>query len=739
MEKDSAAAAMATALGGRVGVPGKYNGTDYVIVALRGHMYEYRPPDEQVADDLRQRYKSWDTANLPWDETAFQWKRAAQKGVSAKLDTAKRLLGQCQEICFGGDVDPSGEGALIDLEVVEELHLRRGRKFTRMYFDDESPKSLQSGFLGRVLIPDIHKHDECMKAMYRSRWDFLSQQFTRIATACGDGRSVLRQGRLKSAIVLLVGDQLKAVAEYEKIPYYQNRFRDDHGIIYTDPNEPRFPDEAAVPRTYKPSAIAIDKKSMKSTPPPRLLDLAKLSSVLAAKGYKPKEVLATYQKMYEYRTPLRKDNNLPNVGGIVSYPRTEDKAISPEQFNDLLPYIDWICAVAGVDPKLVSYRQPRGTHVKAGGAHGANRPGLNVPNSLDELRQFGPSAVDIYRLLARNYLAMLCPDYEYEKQDGHVADYPAFKGTCNVPKIAGWKAVYSQGDDDADDSAIGLGTMAEPFVYEGFPPKPKAPTMDWLTAQLEKRDVGTGATRTSTIADVTDEKSRYPLMKESRGRLSLTEFGEMSYKLLPGTHIGDLGMTERVYAEMRDVAAGKLDMSLALSRVQAMVKEDLMTMAVNGCGIEKKAGNGMNGEKEYYEGTWNGRKIRFNRNFQGHRFTDEECEDLLAGKEIGIKGLKSKKTGAEYGVTGKLADMTYNGHDFVGFERTGWLHEESVPKSWCGHTFTKKEIQDLEAGMIIEVKGLKSKAGNVFDAEIRYGEKTDGRKGIIPKFDRENF
>lgn len=34
--------------------------------------------------------------------------------------------------------------------------------------------------------------------------------------------------------------------------------------------------------------------------------------------------------------------------------------------------------------------------------------------------------------------------------------------------------------------------------------------MKWLMKQLEKRDVGTGATRTSAYSEVTNDKAKYP-------------------------------------------------------------------------------------------------------------------------------------------------------------------------------------------------------------------------------------
>ena len=51
----------------------------------------------------------------------------------------------------------------------------------------------------------------------------------------------------------------------------------------------------------------------------------------------------------------------------------------------------------------------------------------------------------------------------------------------------------------------------------------------------------------------------------------------------------------------------------------------------------------------------------------GYRFTDEECEILLKGKEVTIEAV-SQKTGNSYVVTGKLAEQNYQGRKFVGFK-----------------------------------------------------------------------
>lgn len=815
VEKPSAARNFASALGG---MKGTFNGESYVIVAARGHLFELAGPDEQVAPGLAARYKSWKLDNLPWTETDFTWKRVKKKDTAQTLRDIKAGLSGCDEIAIATDVDPTGEGELLAWEILDDLKLRP-KKFSRFFFIDESKPEVQKAFKTRKPIQSMRTDMDYVKAFYRTRFDFLTMQFTRIATAHGDGKAVLRQGRLKSAMVLIVGDQLAKRAAYQKIPFYQNRFRDENGVVYTNPEEPMFPDKSQVPQSYHPSSVTCDGKTMKSSVPPKMLDLATMSGRLAGK-HKAKDVLATYQKMYEDL--------------VVSYPRTEDKVISPEQFNELLPLVDKIAKVVGVDAKLLTHRKPRPTHVKAGGAHGANRPGKNVPNSLQELAaKYGQTGVDIYTLLARNYLATLAEDYEYENQKGHVTDYPKFVGSVNVPKKLGWKAVYNTGDDDDDLSQLGLGTKAEPFVYEGFPPQPQQPTMKWLMAQLEKHDVGTGATRTSIYADVTNEKAKYPLLKETKGKLSMTEFGDMSYRLLPGTHIGDLKLTEQMQANMRGIAEGKLNPEACLQEVRQMVIDDIKTMEVNGQNMRKELGKtmqtGAGMQKEKYTGQWNGHEVSFNREwgghrftdeecealcngeeitltlpsrdgggtydvtgklanmeyngrkyvgFQkqasgsggtqsgperytgkwkrkevsfkrewgGHRFTDEECEALCNGQEITITGIPKKDGSGTYGVKGKLANLEYNGHKYVGFQKTGFADDvgaggqPKLPASWSNYTFTEDERIMLEDGKHVRLEGLTSKKGTTYGCVVRFGKKrTDGRWGIIPEFDKENF
>lgn len=729
-EKRSAARNFAKALGGERGT---WQGEPYVITHAHGHLLELKKPVDQVDSALRDRYGSWQPRDMPWDLADIAWERELKKDAAPLLRTIAQVLGPCDEIVIATDVDPTGEGELLAWEIISELGLDKGRRVSRMIFTDEAPASIQKAFTSRVPISSMMDDDDYRKAELRSRFDWLlGLQYTRISSfLAGEPRRVVRQGRLKSAMVLLVGDQEKARAGWKKVPFFENRFRDEVGVVYSNPDEPRFPDKNQVPSVYSPSAVVRDSVTTRHQAPPRMLDLAGLSALLATRGFSPGDVLSTYQRMYEAQ--------------VVSYPRTEDKHVTSLQFAELVANARAIASAVGVDPGLLTHTAPRRSHVKDSGAHGANRPGPRVPSSLDDVRRvYGELGAAIYELVARSALAVLAEDYVYDQHKGHVADYPDFTGSVSVPRSPGWKQVLGRAsldDEDESTSTSGLGTRAEPFVHEGFPPKPAAPTMKWLVKQLEKRDVGTGATRTSTLAEVTSSKAKYPLMTERRGTLGLAETGTVSYMLLPGTYIGDLSVTEHVHADMRAVAAGTKTWDDVLAGVADLIRHDITIMTANAVTMRKELGLTQIEEKEYVSGTWarTGAQIRFSRSWSGHRFTDKECEDLLAGKEIEISAV-SKRTGERFDCVGSLEADTFKGKAFVGFKANfNKPTSDPAPRKVLGVKLTEDQRDKLRAGEKVKVTGMKSRrTGGTFDAYLRLGKKDDGSPDIKFSFKEDD-
>lgn len=760
-EKPSAAKNMAKALGG---MSGSFEGQDYKIVPLFGHMMEFTEPHLMVeGKDVQTSVQSWSPGEMPWDLSEFNWQRVPQKTknprtgkISSKADGIRDVASAakgCSAVVIATDKDPSGEGQLIGWEVIQAIKWSGPVK--RMYFIDESEKGLKQGFRDIEDLPHYSKDGEYIKADTRSKWDFVSMQLTRLSTSAARSKGysvVVRQGRLKSVMTKLVADQLALVKAYKKKPYYEVKYKDDKGNVFTRPfdadtDQFRFNQKAdaeADMKQYSASDVVEDSKTRKETAPGKLLDLGGLASILGAKGYKSKEVLATYQKMYEAK--------------IVSYPRTEDKIISHEQFNEMKPLIGKIAGVVGADPALLTHTAPRKTHVKDGGAHGANRPGTVVPASLDSLSKYGPSAKAIYQTLARNFLAMFGENYVYDSIKGHIKDHPAFVATVSVPVSMGFKAIFdaeaeSKDDGDSDDEnagSKGLGSTGQPTVAEGVNKKPPHPSHKWLEKQLSKYDVGTGATRVSTLSEVTNGKTA--LLVDTKGKLTLTQIGEIAAVLLDGSQIGNPAVTEKLFVAMRKAGDFELSPDAVLKTATSIVTHDKEVFFRNAKKLEATVGAPSGDakgfvKKEKVSGVYapTGETIQFNVEWSGHRFSDQEVKQLLAGESIEIEAV-SKKTGKPFKAPGKLAQGEFKGRKFWGFQAAFkgvddyTIDTAPIPASWSGYTFTDADKTKLRAGEKVTVKAVSKKTGNPYTADVTFEiVEFNGNKrwGIKPHFEEK--
>ncbi|MCW0953121.1 DNA topoisomerase [Weissella ceti] len=675
-EKPSARKNFEKALGGK---QGHYLDFDYELTSLRGHVMQLHGPEKQVPKALEEQLASWRLEYLPWDLSQFAWKNTYIKSKNlrtGKIESTKKLLDelklqakQVDALVIATDNDPSGEGELLAWEAIQAIGWRG--QVLRADFMDESAKSIQKAFHALRDVSDPTQDGDLLMGMARSRWDFASMQLTRIATKGAEqqGYKLLsRQGRLKSAMIYKVYEQEEAIKNYQRVPFYEARYKDNKGNVYTRSTKGldvipfRFPNKRAAetdmtsgpyPLVGTPQIVADQEKRQA---PPKLLDLSSLSAVLAKEGFKAKDVLATYQKMYEAQ--------------IVSYPRTEDRTITTEQFMDLLPMVDQIAGVVGVPTTLLTHRTARKTHIKDEGAHGANRPGEKVPTSLDALQKFGASAARIYQVLAKNFLAMFAEDYVYRQIKANIQEAPMFTSVLNMPVHMNWKLVYQDGDAEKEDqTSDGIGNTANMFVHEGQNPKPQQPTWQWLKTFLEKYDIGTGATRTSTFSDLSSGKNAYFI--DTKGKIKLTNEGAISAYLVKGTFIANPSITKRIFDIFKEVGRQETSMAYAQNSIELTIKNDMPVILKNAESLAdhfakptKRTKKHVPKEKITGMYTPTGKEVSFNAKWGKHTFTANEINDLLSGKEIDIQGKGTKR---EYTYRGKLTDYTYKGKKTFGF------------------------------------------------------------------------
>lgn len=752
-EKSSAYEHMKKAFGG---ASGTFDGQTFQLTHARGHLYGLDRPENQVSDEYKDQYSSWSLNDMPWNPHLFKWRNKYLQGAKQIADKIRQESKNAKAFVIATDDDPSGEGDLLGWEVVNGINFQG--KVYRMRFGDESAKGLQKALKNKIDVTDQKNQVEYLKGLARSRFDFVSMQLTALATTSarmgGYNVRVANQGRLKSVILVHIYDQLEAIKNYVRKPYYEAKYKDDNGHVYsrkvTDENieDIRFDDKNDAQKeadSLGNGTVTDVQRTPKTQAPGRLLNISDLSAQLSSKGYSDKEILATYQKLYEAE--------------LVSYPRTADTKITENDFNDLLPLVDKIADVVGVDKSLLTHRKLRAKHKVASGDHGPNRPGLKVPSSMDSLDKYGKSARDIYELVARNFLSILGEDHKYDQITAKIAEHPEFETKFRVDFDGDdWKRIAkdldASDDDDENDGSNEAGKTATTFVDEGANSKPTQPSATWIQAFLKKYNIGTGATRVSTMANLAEGKQ--PLINSKKGKYTLTDAGMVSAVMAKDTWISSVDVTKKLFDALDQVSAsGEVTVDKVVDTCTNLVKHDKPIIYANReklstilgkpkgklAGVKPKAK-----VSGVYKPT--GQEITFNKEFGGYEYSDSDVDTLLSGGTIEFE-MKTKAGMAK--VEGKLAEQTFKGKKFWGIkaqykkdmsnraEGTFGGKEINFKKEWGGHKFTADEIKDLLAGKNITFK-FKTKKGKEMDVTGKLEEQSmSGHKffGFKPDFDKK--
>lgn len=229
--------------------------------------------------------------------------------------------------------------------------------------------------------------------------------------------------------------------------------------------------------------------------------------------------------------------------------------------------------------------------------------------------------------------------------------------------------------------------------------------MKWLTKKLEKYNVGTGATRTSTLAEITANEER-ALMKENKGALTMTKCGEVSYVLLSNCQIASPEVTEKLFESMNEVGRFSRKPSDVINTVTDMVVHDMKAMQDN-------------------IGALDGMKLG-----DGNAIVIGKCpkcgKDLYATKnQFRCAGVHFKKTGEKDGKAVFAQDGTcdFSIYRFVG------------PKDKPKKLTDKNGREIAEKGKTSLIKGIKKKSGDgTYDAYLTLNRETWSLDMQFPEF-----
>lgn len=760
-EKQSQAEKFADYLGGMSGV---FEGNPYDIVYAAGHLLQLKSPSEMVSPELAAKYADWQNLdNFPWNPLDLSWSKSVISSKKRYITNIKNNLAGHDVIVIASDNDPTGEGDLLGWEIVDYLDWKKEVWRIRFKGDDSA----------NYVIDSLHKPEKAtvdeqdsqgilVKGKSRQKFDFLTGlEESRIATklAREQGFSnkgkALSIGRLQTYITCLVDAQNRAREAYIKKPFYEIRYKDANGNTfkrdYQDGDTWRFSDKNLASQdltNYSQDQVIVDSTVEKRKQPPKLVNLADLGKIFQ-KEYTTEQVTDTYQKMYDDK--------------IVSYPRTEDNAITIDDFNELLPYAEKIATVVGVDSQLLSHKEPRKKFIIKSEDHGANRPTKLVPQSLDDVeKKYGKCGRDIYERVAKSYLAMLAEDYVYTQVKAHIESHPEFTSTINVPKEQNYKLIFNEDDLDenqrSESKVKDFATNANPEVYQGTNTPPTKPTLTFILNNLDKWNLGTGATKMQTISKLQgigkENKNVIPQLKVVKGVFEVTGTGALVACLAKDTYLSSGKITKRLQDILNEIKADPTKQDMVYSVATKTIEHDKAVMIKNApllkqdAQVKKLAGDLKAIER--FSGIFSQTNETVNPPvtiFDGHKTTETEQQEALAGKKITYS---IEKFGKEEQHTAYLAKQTYKNNK-TGKEvtRVSWKvefpedtdhikgiykpldKEIKFKKEYAQHVFSEGEITNLLAGEEISFEGI-DKRGKSFTATGKLVEQElkEGRRKI---------
>lgn len=570
-------------------------GTSDVVAWCAGHILELAAPEEYAAE-----YKTWSLQHLPIVPQTWKLSPSAPD----LLKTIKLLLPKAARVVHAGD--PDREGQLLVDEVLDYLGYRG--QVDRLLVSDLNPPAVRKAL--DTMKPNGQFRSLYQAALARQRADWLyGLNLTRLYTVLGraggyDG--VLSVGRVQTPLLGLVVRRDQEIEKFQPKPFFvlQAQVETDAGSFLSvwkagSTTGDGFDPEGRL--TSRPRALALQQATLgkpgritkclrerKAEPAPLPYSLPDLQVDAAKRLHlSPKNVLELCQSLYETHR-------------LITYPRS-DCSYLPDAHHAQAPLVLNAIGntIADLQPLLAgadAAQKPRAFCDAKVSAHHAIIP---TPQSTGE-RSLSVDERNVYALIARRYLAIFFPAYEYN----HTRIELDVSGECFVtsgrqPVVEGWHRVSAPSLDDASGDEIeSEPAQALPPVVEGQtvtaakvaimeqktkPPKPftHATLIQAMTGiaryvadpRIKKllRDsdgIGTPATQASIIQTLFD---RHYVVEQGRRILS-TPMARALISALP-VQTTQPDMTALWEAAMRQIQDGGMPLDAFLTGVLTQLGE----------------------------------------------------------------------------------------------------------------------------------------------------------------------
>ena len=652
-EKPSVARSIAEVIGATKVSDGYMEGNGYVVSWCVGHLVELAQPES-----YGEQWKKWTYESLPVKPE--KWQYEVKPDTKAQYDVLCQLMHRGDVSATICATDAGREGELIFRLVYEMAGCNKPIK--RLWISSMEESAIREGF--ESLQPGSDYDNLYHSALCRQEADWLvGINGTRLFTVLYGGK-VLKVGRVQTPTLAMLVDREAKIMNFQKEKYYMAHILMDGIDAATGRiDDKKKADEIAGACRDGQALTTSVAKEEKAVMPPKLYDLTTLQrDANRLFGFTAKQTLEYTQSLYEKK--------------LATYPRTDSQFLSDDMGQTAEGVIEAVfSSLMFEENKTFSPDIKRILNNKKVTDHHAIIPTMEIAKA--DLAALPETERKILSLVANRLLCATGEKHLYETVraefscNGHTFAVSGKSVTHN-----GWKSFEDafkrsfkiSGNPEEEKEERKLPELSDGQAFDGvrtkvsehFTSPPKHFTEDLLLSAMERagaedmgddverKGLGTPATR----ADIIEKLVKDGFVKREKKQIIPTEDGMKLITVLP-----DVVKSPKLTADWENaltlVAKGELPMEDFMADIENMVSELIHTyhevsdeqkkmfaLEQEALGVCPNCGGQVIKGKF---GAYCVKKCGMNvSRVMGAALTDAQVKDMLAGKKILLKGLKSK-------------------------------------------------------------------------------------------------
>jgi DNA topoisomerase-1 len=454
----------------------EHKGKKILVGCAVGHLYT-------LAEKGKKKW-TYPVFEVEW-QPAYEVKKTSE--FSKKyLETLQKLAKKATIFTVACDLDQ--EGSVIGFNCIRFIANKKDGK--RMKFSTLTKEELIESYENASPHLDF---ENIRAGETRHFMDYfwgisMSRALTLSIKAAGSFK-VMSAGRVQGPTLKIIVDREKEIQTFKPVPFWEIELETKETTAYH--KEDKIFDKKRVTQILKntkdkPAVVSSIKESEFTQAPPTPFDLTTLQTeAYRCFGIVPKEALSIAQELY--------------TAGFISYPRTSSQQLPPSlKYKKIMELIAKQVEYSSLAHELLKGKLTPNEGKKTDPAHPAIYPTGEIKTLKDKSKK-------IYDLIVRRFLATFAPPAKRKTITAEIdVNKEPFIAKGTITTIKGWHEYYSPYADFKDEEIPQLKEqqkLKDPKVTseEKETQPPKRYTQASLLKELEKKNLGTKATRAAII------------------------------------------------------------------------------------------------------------------------------------------------------------------------------------------------------------------------------------------------